>query len=193
MSSFLSDSSWLCVRFTSSWRTKIYSFLRGILGLWHGYIISDITLSPATLYLVSTVFDVHAVLQESIFKVGRFQFLKNRNSDSLAILAHFGGIGTGIGIKGIKIPNSSFHKQAEGIAIYDSWFWGIDPPLIGISLSISRVPTSCHVRSLPSFIHVEQYGYVTSYAPRTSKGKSLMGSSGKFNCQSCLALLYKVG
>ena len=51
---------------------------------------------------------------------------KNRNSGSVG---YFGGMGTGIGIKGrvkgikkelFSDSNSSFHEQAEGIAIHDS-------------------------------------------------------------------------
>ena len=58
---------------------------------------------------------------ESLLKVGRFRFLKNHDSDSLA---HFGGIGTRIGVKGIvkgivfwlpipQFPNIKFHPKVN--------------------------------------------------------------------------------
>ena len=56
---------------------------------------------------------------------GMIQIPKNRNSGSMG---YFGGIGTRIGIKGIvkgikkesfSDSNSSFHEQAEGIAIHN--------------------------------------------------------------------------
>ena len=46
----------------------------------------------------------------------------------------------------IPIPNSSFHKQAKGIVIYDSWFWGIDP--WPTSTPVSKWQTYPKVRSV---------------------------------------------
>ena len=57
---------------------------------------------------------------------GTIPIPKNRNPGSMG---YFGGIGTGIGIKGIvkgikkelfSDSNFFFHEQAEGIAIHDS-------------------------------------------------------------------------
>ena len=62
---------------------------------------------------------------ESLLKVGRFRFLKNHDSDSLA---HFGGIGTRIGVKGIVkgIKKESFSDyqfliSPTGSRNHDSW------------------------------------------------------------------------
>ena len=59
---------------------------------------------------------------EEQIRGGTIPIHKNRNAGSLV---YFGGIGTGVGIKGIEkesftIPNSSFHIQAEEFAIHDS-------------------------------------------------------------------------
>ena len=56
----------------------------------------------------------------------------------------------------------------------------------------SSVLPSCRIHLKHSFIHVEKYGYVTSYAPRTSKGKKdVVSAPKKLYCYSCHTLITK--
>ena len=99
----------------------IYEYGEGILSDFGGIYMGKSTMRRQACHKNSRRFECRMATRG-----GTIPIPKNRNPGSMG---YFGGIGTGIGIKGIvkgikkelfSDSNFFFHEQAEGIAIHDS-------------------------------------------------------------------------